>query len=65
MLTPIETAQSTLDGEWAVTLTFGIGEVRGGENEGELQLNIRPNLAVDLVRYVPSEGERVFFSADP
>ena len=59
--TPIETPQSTLHGDCGVTLTFGTGGVRGGENEGELQLIIRPNLAVDLVRYVPSERERVFF----
>ena len=37
MLTPIETPPSTLHGDWGVTLTFGIGGVRGGENEGELQ----------------------------
>ena len=37
MLAPIETAQSTLRKDWAVTLTLDIGGVHGGENEGELQ----------------------------
>ena len=35
MLTPIETSYSPLNEEFDVTLTFGIGGVRGGENEGE------------------------------
>ena len=45
MLNLIETAQSTLDGDWAFTLTFGIS---GDREEGEGGEG-RPNLAVDFI----------------
>ena len=55
MLTPIKTSHSPLHEEFDVTLTFGIGGVRGGENEGELQAKFGGRFSFDLVRYVPSD----------